>query len=213
MKDAKDLKKELKEKGIIIDLDPKIPEKRFDELRGDNIRITTDILTIKLIESKPAFSIMNWAINWNPRQPIFNSRIETIRSEKRWATIFKNSRCLIPADSFYEFRPPENDPPDTVKYKKEHKIKRKTKFEIGISGASGFMIGAIFVFNKDKEYCSMITTEPHKDMKQIPHNRSPYILDYKDSLEFLQGDPDFLLDSISHYPDDKKLEIIQASEI
>lgn len=166
---------------------------------------------MKLNSGKPEFSIMEWSINWNPKMPIYNSRIETIKSEKRWTIIFKNGRCLIPATSFFEYRPFENDPPDTAVYKKLNKIKKKSKFGISIPGEPFFMIGGIYVIIKDKEFCSMITTPPHRDMKKIPHHRMPYLMTYKESIEFLQADADYLLDNINHYPDDKELEIKQAS--
>ena len=212
-KGAKDIKKLMKELGIDVGYDGRFPEERYDEIIGESKRITDDILTIKLKEQDPVFSIMGWSINWNAKQPIFNSRIETIKSEKRWTDIFRNARCLIPADAFYEFRPFENDPPETVKYKKERKIKRKTKFEISLPDEPGFVIGGIYIHNKGAEFCSMITTEAHKDLKQIPHHRCPYLMNYRDALEFLQADPDYLLDNIKPYPNDKHLEIKQVSEI
>jgi putative SOS response-associated peptidase YedK len=208
----KDIQKFFKKLKINIDYDKEYSSDDYQNLKQDNIRITTDILTMKLIKDKPTFSIMGWSINWNPKMPIYNSRIETIKGEKRWTSIFKNGRCLIPATMFYEYRPFENDPPDDVKFKMENKIKKKSRFGITIPDVPFFMIGGIYIFNKDREYCSMITTEPHKDLKKIPHHRCPYIMNYDESIEFLHGEPQYLLDNIKHYPDNKHLEIKQVSE-
>ena len=156
----------------------------------------SEILAINLKDTKPIMTIMKWAINWNPKMPIYNSRVETIRDQPRWKSIFNKSRCLIPATSFYEYRPFENDPPDVTKLKKENKVKRKTKFNIAVKGEEFFFIGGIYVWNKDMNYCSMITTPPHKDLQIIPHHRSPYIILIDEALEFLEGDPAYLLDNI-----------------
>jgi putative SOS response-associated peptidase YedK len=208
----KDIQKFFKKLKTNIDYDNEYSEDEYQNLKQDNIRMTNNILSIKLIDNKPNFTIMGWSINWNPKMPIYNSRIETIRSEKRWTTIFNAGRCLVPATMFYEYRPFENDPAQAVAYKKEHKIKKKSRFGIEIPDVPFFMMGGIYVFNNDKNYCSIITTEPHKDMKQIPHHRCPYIMNAEESLEFLHGEPQYLLDNIQHYSNEKSLEIKQVSE-
>jgi putative SOS response-associated peptidase YedK len=58
----------------------------------------------------------------------------------------------------------------------------------------------------------MITTEPHKDLMQIPHHRCPYLMNPDESLEFLHGEPQYLLDNIKHYSNERSLEIKQVSE-
>lgn len=206
------MKKKFKQAGIDTDTDENFSGDEYDSLPEKNIRITSDILAMKLNSGKPEFTIMGWSINWNPKIPIYNSRIETIKSEKRWTTIFKNGRCLLPATSFFEYRPFENDPPEAAAFKKLNKIKKKSKFGISLPGEEFFTIGGIYINNKGKEFCSMITTPPHKDMKKIPHHRMPYVMNYQQSLEFLQSDADYLLDNITHYPDEKEIEIKQVSE-
>ncbi len=200
------------ETGAEVKVDDNFTSEEYQNLNRENIRITENILAIRLLNGKPAFTIMNWSINWNAKQPIYNSRIETIREEPRWTKIFNESRCLIPATAFFEYRPFENDPPETKQMKKENKIKRKTKFAISIPGAEFFFVGGIYVWNKDMNYCSMITTPAHNDLRIIPHHRSPYMLNNEQAIEYLQGSPDFLLDNISPYPNDRNLEVQQVSE-
>jgi putative SOS response-associated peptidase YedK len=148
----KDIQNFFKKLQINIGYDERYSSEQYKNLKQDNIRITTDILTVKLIEEKPTFSIMNWSINWNPKMPIYNSRIETIKGEKRWTTIFKNGRCLIPATMFYEYRPFENDPPEAVKFKKENKIKKKSRFGITIPDMPFFMIGGIYILIRTNNF-------------------------------------------------------------
>lgn len=209
----KEIRKRMGKVEYPVENDDDFTDEDFDNLKQKDIKITSDILSIKLKESKPVMTIMKWAINWNPKMPIFNSRIETIKEQARWKSIFIKSRCLIPATSFYEFRPLENDPPDVSRLKKESKIKRKTKFNISVKGKEFFFIGGIYVWNKDANYCSMITTPPHKDMKKIPHHRCPLILMPEESKEYLESDPGYLLDNIKELDSSRSLEIKQASDI
>jgi putative SOS response-associated peptidase YedK len=198
--------------GVELKVDDNFSTEDYRNLNRENIRITENILAVSIIRGDPAFTIMNWSINWNARQPIYNSRIETIREEPRWTKIFNESRCLIPATAFFEYRPFENDSPETKQLKKEKKIKRKTKFGISIPGQEFFFIGGIYVWNGNMNYCSMITTPAHKDLQIIPHHRSPYMLNSEQAMEYLQGSPDYLLDNISAYPKEMNLEVKQVSE-
>lgn len=208
----KEIRKKMMKKEYLVKYDDDFTDDDFENLKQKDIRITSDILAINLKDTKPVMTIMKWAINWNPKMPIYNSRVETIRDQPRWKSMFNKSRCLIPATSFYEYRPFENDPPDITKLKKANKSKRKTKFNIALKGEEFFFIGGIYVWNKDMNYCSMITTPPHKDLQIIPHHRSPYILMIDEAIEFLEGDPAYLLDNINPLDTSKSLDIIQVSE-
>lgn len=208
----KEIRKKMMKKDYPVKYDDDFTDDDFENLKQKDIRITSDILAINLKDTKPVMTIMKWSINWNPKMPIYNSRVETIRDQPRWKSMFNKSRCLIPATSFYEYRPFENDPPDITKLKKANKSKRKTKFNIALKGEEFFFIGGIYVWNKDMNYCSMITTPPHKDLQKIPHHRSPYILMIDEAIEFLEGDPAYLLDNINPLDTSKSLEIIQVSE-
>ncbi|MCC6864808.1 MAG: SOS response-associated peptidase family protein [Ignavibacteria bacterium] len=208
----KEIKKKMKSLKYPLKNDDEFTDEDYKNLKEGDLRLTSPIMSIKLNGIAPVISIMKWSINWNPKMPIYNSRIETIREQSRWKTIFSKSRCLIPATSFYEYRPFENDPPDVVKIKKEKKIKRKTKFRISVKGEKFFFIGGIFVWNKDFNYCSMITTPPHKDLKKIPHHRCPLIILSEDAKEYLEGDAGYLIDSIKSFTNSRELDISQSSD-
>ena len=208
----KEIKKKMKSLKYPVKNDDEFTDEDYDDLKEGDIRLTSDIMSIKIKDAEPVMTIMKWAINWNPKMPIYNSRIETIREQARWKSIFSKSRCLIPATGFYEYRPFENDPPDIVKLKKEKKIKRKTKFSIAVDDEKFFFIGGIFVWNKDFNYCSMITTPPHKDLRQIPHHRCPLIILPEEAKDYLEGDSAFLLDNIKEFDSRRSLVIKQSSE-
>lgn len=208
----KEIKKKMKTLKYPFKNDDDFTDEDIKSLKQKDIRLTSDILSIIIKDSVPVMTIMKWAINWNPKMPIYNSRIETICEQARWKSIFSKSRCLVPATGFYEYRPFENDPPDVVKIKKENKVKRKTKFSISVKDEEFFFIGGIFVWNKDANYCSMVTTPPHKDLKKIPHHRCPLIILPEEAKDYLEGDASFLLDNIKEFDSRRSLLIEQASE-
>lgn len=208
----KEIKKKMKTLKYPFKNDDDFTDEDIESLKKKDIRLTSDILSIIIKDSVPVMTIMKWAINWNPKMPIYNSRIETICEQARWKSIFSKSRCLVPATGFYEYRPFENDPPDVVKIKKENKVKRKTKFSISVKDEEFFFIGGIFVWNKDANYCSMVTTPPHKDLKKIPHHRCPLIILPEEAKDYLEGDASFLLDNIKEFDSRRSLLIEQASE-
>lgn len=209
---AKAIEKKMKDADYPISYDNKYKKEDYAELKQEDIKITSNVLIVKCEEKRPVFSIMKWGITWNPKMPIFNSRIETIRDQARWKNIFKNNRCLIPATSFFEFRPLESDTPESKLYKKEHKIKKKSKYGITMPTLKFFFIGGIYIWDKEVFCCSMVTTKNHPALAKIPHHRSPYLIEPESSKEFLEADPEFLLDSIDVYDIKKPLEVKQVTE-
>jgi putative SOS response-associated peptidase YedK len=210
----KEIKKKMRNIGQEIEYDNKIDKKRFAELK-ENIRLTNDILVILNEGNKPKFSIMKWGIMFSPVSPIiFNSRIETIRDEKRWKTIFSNQRCIVPVTGFIEYRKLENDPPDIKEYKKQNKIKNKTQIRISLEEEDFFFIPAIFVTLKDgNNYNSLITTEPNNTMRSIPYHRMCAIAKPADALDLLFNEPDWCIDKIKPFSDKEKMKTEQVTDM
>lgn len=95
---------------------------------------------------------------------MFNARAETIDQKPSFRNAFYKRRCLIPAESFYEWKQRGENPLRI--YLPNHKI---------------FSFAGIWELWKPKDgevvlSCSIITTEPNNFMKNI-HNRMPVILD------------------------------------
>ncbi len=55
--------------------------------------------------------LMRWGFKL-PDRLFFNARSEGIESAKFWKDSFSKRRCIIPADSFYEWVRPESRPDD-----------------------------------------------------------------------------------------------------
>jgi putative SOS response-associated peptidase YedK len=117
------------------------------------------------------FSLMRWdlipfwAKDANVGYKMINARAETVAEKPAYRDSFKNRRCLIPADGFYE-------------WKKEAKIKQP--FHFGMHDDSIFGFAGIWDRWKNPlgeiiETCSIITTTPNALLADV-HDRMPVIL-------------------------------------
>ena len=210
----KDIKKKMRNIGHEIDYDNRFDKLKYSSLK-ENIRLTNEVLVVINDDNKPKFSIMKWGIKFSESSPlIFNSRIETIRDEKRWKSIFTKQRCLVPVTGFTEYRKLENDPPDVIKYKKENKLKNKTQIRISLEEEEFFFIPSIYVTLKDgNNYNSLITTEPNKTMRAIPYHRMCAISKLDEALDLLFNETDWCIEKIKPFDDKKKMLTKQITEI
>ena len=101
----------------------------------------------------------------------FNARSEGIEKAGMWRNAFTRHRCLVPADSFYEW----------------HKIRAKNnpKYEIGMADGQPFAFAGLWGAWKNPatdqwlQSFTIITTDPNELMERI-HTRMPVILHAKD---------------------------------
>lgn len=102
-------------------------------------------------------------------KPLINARLETITEKPTFKESFEETRCLIPATSFFEWEKTENE-----------KIKRKVFVENQLL----FSMAGIMRQEGDELVFSILTTESNDDFKKI-HHRMPVILEAKDELKYL----------------------------
>ena len=111
-----------------------------------------------------------------PKFSTFNAKSQGIEDKATWKGSLKKMRCIIPANSFYE-------------WKREGKT--KTPYSIGKKDGSLLFFAGLHAFNDkiDGEIRSftIITTEPNDYMAKI-HNRMPVILNEKQAGVWLDGD-------------------------
>jgi putative SOS response-associated peptidase YedK len=129
-----------------------------------------------------------WAKDAAIGNKMINARAETLSEKPSFRTAFKKKRCLVIADSFYEW--------------KRHEDKSKTPMRIKLKSDALFAMAGIWEALKSPEgktlyTCSVITTGPNELMKDI-HDRMPVILKPNDEKKWL--DP-----SISNTSDLNKL--------
>jgi putative SOS response-associated peptidase YedK len=142
-------------------------------------------IAVVMEEGKRKIVTMQWGLipSWakDPKigYKMINARSETILEKPSFRNAFKNRRCLIIADGFYE-------------WKTQGKI--KTPVYIYLKDASPFGMAGIYEIWKPQagepiRTCSIITTEANEFMKSI-HHRMPVLMDKKDHDTWLDPTTD-----------------------
>jgi putative SOS response-associated peptidase YedK len=137
--------------------------------------------------------LMRWGFKL-PDRLVFNARSEGIADAKFWKESFRKRRCIVPADSFFEWE--------------KVKTARKPKYEFGVSGGGPFGMGGLWApwkcpKTRKWEHTFAIMTGDANAVMQPVHDRQPTILEPRDYAEYLaEGDrpPVHLLRIL---PDDK----------
>lgn len=124
--------------------------------------------------------MLKWGINpvWlkkiSRKDGLINIRAETLKEKKTFAGDLEKRRCLVIADSFYE-------------WKKEGS--KKVPYRILLKTEQPFSFAGLWETNEDSdgkkiETFAIITTTPNKMMEEI-HNRMPVILNANDESTWL----------------------------
>ena len=103
---------------------------------------------------------MKWCYKLPDWKLIFNARSETAAQKAMFADGMRQRRCLIPADSYYEWQ----------------KVGQgKQKYQIAPTDANGFFFAGIYRIEQGIPMFSILTKEPEESISFI-HNRMPVIL-------------------------------------
>lgn len=155
-----------------------------------NARPTQNLPIVIQQEGKNKIVMANWGLTpvWMKGKVLFNTRDESVATKPYFSHKFNSSRCLVPADGFYEWM--------TVDGKKQpYRFVLKTKQIFGFAG--------IWEMNKDKKQLefSIITTSPNKIVSKI-HDRMPVIIPKQLEIEYLdvKSNPLNLLHFLKPYP-------------
>jgi putative SOS response-associated peptidase YedK len=132
-----------------------------------------------------------WGItpSWSNGKAIINTRKESLDTKVMFADSFKNRRCVIPADAFYEWA--------VINGKKiPYLFRMKTKSIFGFAG-----LWQQDAKTKEPSF-TIITTEPNKLVSKI-HDRMPAILLPHKEKEWLNGEanPALLENLLNPYPE------------
>ncbi len=155
-----------------------------------NVAPTDQVYVVTEKEGKRRLGSMSWGLlpHWagDTRSIQINARVETVATNNTFRDSFARHRCLIPADGFYEWSPPENG-------RKPHWIYRAdghpTVFA-GIWAARRHPDGDDWL-----RTCSIITTQAGGPVSEI-HDRMPVWLpadSWSAWLDREQDDPEALL--------------------
>lgn len=143
-----------------------------------------------------------WAKDEKLGYKMINARAETIAEKASFKNAYKKKRCLIIADSFYE-------------WKKEPG--RKIPMRIKLKNHAPFGMAGVWESWKSPEginiySCSVITTVPNELMTSI-HDRMPVILKPEDEKDWLNpsiNDPAFLQQYLKSF-DSEQMEAFEVS--
>lgn len=146
----------------------------------------------------------HWSKNANFTTNLINARGETVAEKPSFRKSFRERRCLVVADGFYEWR--------TVNKKKQpYFIRFQDDRPFGIAGVwDRWQKGDA----EPIESCTLITTEPNDVIKPI-HDRMPVILDPKDFDDWLDPEarePEFLQELLRSYPGEA-MEAFEVSKV
>lgn len=138
--------------------------------------------------------IPSWAKDAKIGVRLINARAETVAEKPAFRSAFRQRRCLVLADGFYEWQQQENK-------------KQKQPFYFRLKGGRLFAFAGLWERWKDAdgeeiESCTFLTTEANELMRPI-HNRMPMILDPKDYDLWLNPEvkkPELLKPLLRPYP-------------
>lgn len=137
-----------------------------------------------------------WADDPSIGNRMINARAETIAEKASFKTLFKKRRCIVPADSFYEW--------------KKVSAKEKIPIRLLLKNEEVFGFAGLWTTWKPEKgdpiaSCTIITTEANELMTDI-HHRMPAILDIKDVKVWIDpsvADEDLLQSFLKPYPSKK----------
>ncbi len=133
--------------------------------------------------------VPHWSKDGKVNFSTFNAKAETLEKSRLYAPYFRGSRCLVPADAFYEWKtaatPVEEKGP-------KKKVTEKIPFCIRMKDERPFMFAGLFSIWKnpsgeDFPTFTIITTTPNELMSKL-HNRMPVILPEERFAEWLDRD-------------------------
>ncbi len=180
----------------------KRPEPRYNIAPTQNVAVVVQRETRQLTEMRWGL-IPFWAKDVSIGNRMINARAETVAEKRAFRSAFKNRRCLILADGFYEWQ-------------KVGKV--KIPIHIRLKSQEPFAFAGLYEYWKTKsgkllESCIIVTTTANELISSI-HNRMPVILSPENENTWLKPknqDVPELLSSLVQY-NSNKMEGFEVSE-
>lgn len=134
-----------------------------------NIAPTQQVFTItgeaeRVLASRRWGLVPHWAADTSGAGGMINARVETVAEKPAFRDAFRNRRCLIPADGFYEWRAASRD---------------KQPYHIALPDRALFAFAGLYERwrGEDDEIdsCTIVTTEARGRIRSL-HSRMPVML-------------------------------------
>ena len=159
---------------------------QIDEEPRFNIAPTDPVLAVRERAEERELGRLRWGLvpgKWAAEgkgRPLINARAETIASQPAFAESFRERRCLIPADGFYEWRRDENGKVPIWAHRPDDEL-------FAFAG-----VWAEYESRRGEEpivSCAIVTCAPNEAMSLI-HDRMPVILERGLESTWLDADKD-----------------------
>ena len=133
--------------------------------------------------------VPHWSKTNKTEFSTFNAKAETLEKSKLYSPYFKGSRCLVPAEAFYEWK---KTTATGESGGKEQEVVEKQPMCIRLKDEAPILFAGLFSVWKDPEgkelpTFTIITTTPNDLMSSI-HARMPVILSEKHFEQWLDRD-------------------------
>jgi len=162
--------------ALLADIGLSFGDRAFDA--RFNVAPTSNILCVSY-EDRMTLADMHWGLipAWaKPGKfsgPIINARSETAREKPSFRKAIVESRIVIPANGFYEWRREGND---------------REAWYIRPRAGAGFFFGGLSSVSKEGELqACVLTTDANKAMADV-HHRMPVIIESADVATWLESD-------------------------
>ena len=140
-----------------------------------NIRPTQELPVVRLADGELELTLLRWGLipSWSrepePKFPTFNARAETLAEKPTFRGPFKNRRCLILIDGFYEWpkKPSKDRRPRHIRFRDRRPMAVAGLWDRWTDPATGIVVDS----------CTIVTTEANELLAGVPHDRMPVILD------------------------------------
>jgi putative SOS response-associated peptidase YedK len=144
-----------------------------------NIAPTDPVLAVRVVEGSRDLGRLRWGLvpgRWAEKggRPLINARAETLATQPAFSESFRERRCLIPADGFYEWLSDE-----------------RGKRPVWLSRPDGELFAFAGVWAQlpqaDGEVlhsCAIVTCAPNATLRPI-HDRMPVVLDREREAEWI----------------------------
>ena len=143
----------------------------------------------RVLQKMQWWLVPHWSKDGTTRAKTFNAKAETLDQNNLFTPYFKSSRCLVPADAFYEWK--------TILVQREVKgkmtvVQEKMPMCIRMKDGGTFMFAGLFSVWKNargEEFptFTIITTIPNEILSEI-HTRMPVIVEEKHFDEWLDSE-------------------------
>lgn len=140
--------------------------------------------------------IPSWSKDMTIASKLINARGETVAEKPSFRAAYRERRCLIPVDGFYEWR-------------REGDVKQP--YRIGFRGGKPFLFAGLWESwtapeeaenaGETIETYTIVTTDANEKLAPI-HHRMPVIVDPADFDRWLTGDPADAANVIRAFPPD-----------